>query len=84
MRQFYEEWADFVNRQPAVGDLPHENPSIGIVLCREMNKGFVEIAIRDYRNPMGVATYRTLADAPKEIQENFPDLEQMAMLMDKE
>ena len=64
--------------------MPHENPSIGIVLCREMNKGFVEIAIRDYKNPMGVATYRTLADAPKEIRDNFPDLQQMAALLDKD
>ena len=26
---------------------PHENPSIGIILCKEMNQTFVEFAVRD-------------------------------------
>ena len=38
---------------------PHENPSIGIVLCQDANRKFVEIMVRDYDKPMGVATYRT-------------------------
>ena len=29
---------------------PHENPSIGIVLCKEMNKAFVDIVVRNYYN----------------------------------
>ena len=37
---------------------PHENPSIGIVLCKNANKDFVEYVIQDYAKPMGVATYR--------------------------
>ena len=37
---------------------PHENPSIGIVLCKEMNKAFVDIVVRNYDSPMGVATYK--------------------------
>ena len=39
---------------------PHENPSIGIVLCKEMNKAFVDIVVRNYDSPMGVATYKSL------------------------
>jgi len=38
---------------------PHENPSIGIVLCKSTNKEFVEYVIQDYQKPMGVATYKT-------------------------
>ena len=44
---------------------PHENPSIGIILCRRANRAFVEYAIRDYTKPMGVATYKTLGDMPE-------------------
>ena len=32
---------------------PHENPSIGIVLCKSSNKEFVEYVIQDYQKPMG-------------------------------
>jgi hypothetical protein len=38
---------------------PHENSSIGVILCKEMKNTFVEFAVRDYNKPMGVATYRT-------------------------
>ncbi len=31
---------------------PHENPSIGIVLCRNANKDFVKYVIQDYDKPM--------------------------------
>ncbi|MCP4567695.1 MAG: DUF1016 domain-containing protein, partial [FCB group bacterium] len=35
-----------------------ENPSIGIILCKEKNRTIVEYALRDARKPIGVATYR--------------------------
>jgi predicted nuclease of restriction endonuclease-like (RecB) superfamily len=44
---------------------PHENPSIGIVLCKSANKAFVEFLIQGYDNPMGVATYKTKEDVRK-------------------
>ena len=46
---------------------PHENPSIGIILCREMNQTFVEFAVRDYNKPMGVAAYRASKDMPERL-----------------
>ena len=54
---------------------PHENPSIGIVLCKEMNKAFVDIVVRNYDSPMGVATYKTKQDMPEELQKAWPDLD---------
>ena len=33
---------------------PHENPAIGIILCKDMNKSFVDYVIQDYTKPMGV------------------------------
>ena len=56
---------------------PHENPSIGIVLCKEMNKAFVDIVVRNYDSPMGVATYKTKQDMPEELQKALPDLDKM-------
>lgn len=39
-----------------------ENPSIGLVLCKDMNRVFVDYIIQDYSKPMGVAAYKTSAD----------------------
>lgn len=60
---------------------PHENPSIGIVLCREMDKTVVEIAVRDYNKPMGVATFRLGEDAPEKYSKILPDLSRINALM---
>lgn len=61
---------------------PHENPSIGIVLCKSANQAYAEYAVRDYNKPMGVATYKTLSDMPKEMQMALPDIEELKELME--
>ena len=62
---------------------PNENPSIGIILCREANKAFVEFVIQKYDSPMGVATYRTSADMPEELRKALPNEEQLIGLLSK-
>jgi predicted nuclease of restriction endonuclease-like (RecB) superfamily len=45
---------------------PHENNTIGILLCEEMkNKTVVQLAVQDYDKPMGVATYRLGTGIPE-------------------
>lgn len=63
---------------------PHENPSIGIVLCKSANYAFAEYAVRDYNKPLGVATYKTISDMPQEMQKTLPDIETLKELMDTE
>lgn len=63
---------------------PHENPSIGIVLCKSANQAYAEYAVRDYNKPMGVATYKTLSDMPMDMQQILPDIEELKKLMDNE
>ena len=60
---------------------PHENPSIGIVLCKTANKDFVEYVIQDYAKPMGVATYRLREDMPEKLREALPDVEDLKKLL---
>lgn len=60
---------------------PHENPSIGIVLCKNANKDFVEYVIQDYAKPMGVATYRLSKDMPDRLREALPDIEELKKLL---
>ena len=52
-----------------------ENPSIGLLLCEKMNKGFVEFAVRDKSKPLGIATYQTLRSIPKPYKTLAPVIE---------
>lgn len=60
---------------------PHENPSIGIVLCKEANRSFVEYIMQDYDKPMGVATYTTTKEVPKELRDALPDMDELKKLL---
>ena len=62
---------------------PHENPSIGIVLCKMANQAYAEYAVRDYNKPMGIATYKTFADMPKEMQHILPDVDALKKLLEE-
>ena len=61
---------------------PHENPSIGLILCKDMNKSFVDYVIQDYAKPMGVATYKTSKDMSDELRKALPDVEALKKLLD--
>lgn len=61
--------------------LPDENPSIGIVLCKSKNDKIVELSFRDTSKPMGVATYRTSSELPKELRDALPDMEDLKKLL---
>ena len=60
---------------------PHENPSIGIVLCRNANKDFVKYVIQDYDKPMGVATFNTSSEMPEELRKALPDVDDLIKLL---
>ena len=60
---------------------PHENPSVGILLCRDVNHSFVEFAIRDYDKPMGVAIYRTNNDMPEKFRKALPNIDELKKLL---
>ncbi len=56
---------------------PHENPPIGIILCKSADKAFVEYAVRDYDKPMGVATYRTADEMPERLRKSLPSIDEL-------
>ena len=63
---------------------PHENPSIGIVLCKSADKAFVEYVIKRYDSPMGVATYTTADDMPEDVRRALPDVEELKRVLNQE
>lgn len=60
---------------------PHENPTIGILLCKSADKAFVEYVISDYRSSMGVSTYKTAENMEEHIRRSLPDMDEMRKLL---
>ncbi len=59
-----------------------ENPSIGIILCKEKTRTIVEYALRDARKPIGVATYEITKTLPKKLKDQLPSPEAIARLLE--
>ena len=51
---------------------PHENNSIGIIICKSKDRTTVEFSLQDINKPIGVATYSLRKELPKDIQCFFP------------
>jgi hypothetical protein len=60
-----------------------ENPSIGIILCKEKSRTIVEYALREARKPIGVATYRMVKRLPKELKGQLPSPEEIGRLLEE-
>lgn len=62
--------------------LPHENASIGIVLCKEKNNTVVEYSVKTIDKPMGVATFRTTKETPASFKDVLPDTDKLKKLIE--
>ena len=60
---------------------PNENPSIGIILCKDVDKTYAEYMVRTYDKPMGVATFRTADEMPEPLRKALPDIEELKKLL---
>jgi predicted nuclease of restriction endonuclease-like (RecB) superfamily len=80
MGAFKPEYAGKMNFYLSAVDaqLRHEGdqPSIGLVLCKEKNKVIVEYALRDTSKPIGVSAYRIIEKLPARLRGNLPTIEQ--------
>jgi len=57
--------------------LPDENPSIGIILCKDKSRTIVEYALKDAKKPIGVSTYKLTEKLPRELKKYLPSPEEM-------
>ena len=74
--QFYLTALDRLVRQE------DENPSIGIILCKEKNRTVVEYALHDAKKPIGVATYEITKTLPKALKGQLPSPKEIAHLLE--
>lgn len=54
---------------------PHDNPSIGILLCAERDKLTAEYALKDINKPIGVSEYKLSDFVPAELVDTLPSAE---------
>lgn len=69
----------------AVDDLLKEksdNPSIGLILCRDKNKFSVEYALKDINKPIGVSSYELTKFLPEELAKKLPTEEDLNLHID--
>ena len=52
--------------------LKDENPSIGIIICKDKKRTTVEYALKETNQPIGVATYKLSKELPSNLEEYLP------------
>lgn len=65
--------------------LPDENPSIGIIICKEKKRTIVEYALKNIGKPIGVSSYQISNTLPEDLKSLLPspdEIEKRVALLD--
>jgi len=52
----------------------HDNPTVGILICKSKDKVVVEYALSDIRKPIGVSEYQLTQSLPKKMKSSLPEI----------
>lgn len=64
----------------AVDDLlksPHDNPTIGLLLCKSRDQFIAEYALRNVESPIGVSEYELIRQLPQPLASELPSIEEL-------
>lgn len=61
-----------------------DNPTIGILLCRDEHKLTAELALKDVNKPIGVAEYKYLQEIPEYLANSLPSIESLENRLNNE
>lgn len=79
MKKFKPEYAGKMNFYLSVVDeqlkTETDNPSIGLILCRDKNKVVAEYSLKDMSKPIGVSEYKLTQEIPEAFRRALPDAE---------
>lgn len=79
MKKFKPEYAGKMNFYLSVVDeqlkTETDNPSIGLILCRDKNKVIAEYSLKDMSKPIGVSEYKLTQEIPEAFKSTFPNAE---------
>ena len=60
-----------------------DNPSIGILLCKEKNKVTAEYSLKDINKPIGISKYELIKAIPEDLKSNLPTVEEIESEMEE-
>ena len=63
--------------------LADENPSIGIIICKEKSRTTVEYALKDSQQPIGVSTYTLTDSLPQNLKDLLPSSEEITARLEE-
>lgn len=61
----------------------HEEAPIGIILCKHADKDYAGYIMQDFRQPMGVATYKTADEMDPELLKALPPKEELQRVFEE-
>lgn len=61
----------------------HDNPTIGILLCKTKDKIEAEYALRDISKPMGISEFRLSDFIPEIVKSQLPSIEELEYELEK-
>lgn len=53
----------------------HDNPTIGLLLCKSKNNLVAEYALKDMSKPIGVSEYKVTRNLPENLSKQLPSIE---------
>lgn len=62
--------------------LPDENPSIGIIICKDKKRTIVEYALKDIGKPLGVSAYQISNKLPEDLKSLLPSPDEIEKRME--
>ena len=65
----------YVNAVNSIIKTEHENPTIGLLICKGADKTEVQLAFQGITTPLGIAAYKNVQI--KELENNLPTSEQI-------
>ena len=60
-----------------------DNPTIGILLCKEKDKLTAEYALKDINKPIGISEYELIKAIPEDLKSNLPTVEEIENEMEE-
>ena len=64
--------------------MAEDNPSIGLILCKNRNTIVAEYALRDVNKPIGIARYALSATLPEALKRSLPTVEEVEAELGKD
>lgn len=53
----------------------NDNPTFGILLCKDKKRVTAELALKDINKPIGVSEYKVLSEIPEYLENTLPSIE---------